>query len=99
MITENGLANQDTTSLDGRVYDPGRENYIHRYLLALKKAQEDGVEIAGYLYWSLMDNFEWAQGYAHRFGLIYVDFQTQQRIPKESAWWYKSVMESNGENL
>ena len=99
LITENGLANQDTPSLDGKVYDPGRENYIHRYLLALKKAQEDGVEIAGYFYWSLMDNFEWAQGYAHRFGLIYVDFETQQRIPKESAWWYKSVMESNGENL
>lgn len=99
LMTENGLANQDCPSLDGKVHDPGRENYIHRYLLALKKAQEDGTEIAGYLYWSLMDNFEWAQGYAHRFGLIYVDFQTQQRIPKESAWWYKKVMVSNGDNL
>ncbi len=99
LITENGLANQDTPSLDGKVYDPGRENYVHRYLLALKRAQEDGAEIAGYLYWSLMDNFEWAQGYAHRFGMVYVDYETQQRVPKESAWWYKTVMETNGENL
>ncbi|NLC32848.1 MAG: beta-glucosidase [Clostridiales bacterium] len=99
LITENGLANQDTPSLDGKVYDPGRENYVNRHLLALKKAQADGTEIAGYLYWSLMDNFEWAQGYAHRFGMVYVDYESLQRIPKESAWWYKRVMETNGENL
>lgn len=99
LITENGMAGTDAVSLDGKIYDPARENYLHRYLLALRRAADDGVDVAGYFQWSLFDNFEWAKGYAERFGLVYVDYQTLARIPKESAKWYKSVMEQNGGNL
>jgi len=99
LITENGLSCHDALSLDGRVHDPNRENYVRRYLRALRRAADDGVAIAGYFYWSLMDNFEWAQGYSDRFGLIHVDYETGRRTLKESAWWYKEVMEANGENL
>ncbi|MBQ8555260.1 MAG: beta-glucosidase [Clostridia bacterium] len=99
VISENGLSCHDVISLDGKVHDPNRQDYTHRYLLALRRAAEDGIDVAGYFHWSLMDNFEWAHGYNERFGLIYVDYATQQRIIKDSAWWYKTVMESNGENL
>ena len=99
LITENGMAGTDAVSLDGKVYDPARENYLRRYLLALRRAADDGVDVAGYFQWSLFDNFEWAKGYAERFGLVYVDYQTLARIPKESAAWYKSVMAQNGGNL
>ena len=99
LITENGMAGTDAVSLDGKVHDAARENYLHRYLLALRRAADDGVDAAGYFHWSLLDNFEWAKGYAERFGLVYVDYQTMARIPKESAAWYRVVMESNGGNL
>ncbi len=99
LITENGMAGIDAVSLDGKVHDPARENYLRRYLLALRRAANDGTDVAGYFHWSFMDNFEWAKGYAERFGLVYVDYQTLARIPKESARWYKSVMEQNGRNL
>ena len=99
VITENGLSCHDTVSLDGKVHDPNREDYMHRYLLAYRRAAEDGVDAAGYFAWSLMDNFEWANGYTDRFGLVYVDYGTQARIVKDSAWWYKTVMERNGETL
>lgn len=99
LITENGLANQDWVSLDGKVHDPQRIDFLHRYLRNLKQAAADGVDIMGYMHWSLMDNFEWAAGYHKRFGLVYVDYQTQDRILKDSAYWYKKVIESNGEIL
>lgn len=99
IITENGMADTDALSLNGRVHDPARRNYMQRYLLALKRAAEEGADIAGYFYWSLFDNFEWARGYSDRFGLVYVDFQTLKRTPKDSAWWYKEVIAQNGENL
>ena len=99
IITENGISITDLVSMDGKVHDPQRQDYIHRYLQAYKRAAEDGVDIRGYFAWSLMDNFEWSHGYTQRFGLVYVDFETQQRIVKDSAWWYKKVIESNGENL
>ena len=67
--------------------------------LASCRAAEDGVDAAGYFAWSLMDNYEWAYGYSERFGLIHVDYATQKRTPKDSAFWYQTVMESNGENL
>ena len=99
MITENGMAALDAVSLDGKVHDAVRINYLHRYLKALMRAADGGVDVAGYFHWSLFDNFEWAKGYADRFGLVYVDFQTQQRIPKDSARWYKTVCAQNGANL
>lgn len=88
-ITENGLSCHDIISLDGKVHDPNRIDFLHRYLSELEKATEDGVDIRGYFEWSLMDNFEWACGYSERFGLIYVNYQTQKRIWKDSAYWYK----------
>ena len=99
MITENGMAALDAVSLDCKVHDGARQNYLHRYLKAFQRAAEEGVDAAGYFQWSLFDNFEWARGYQDRFGLVYVDYQTLQRIPKQSAYWYKQVMEQNGRNL
>lgn len=99
LITENGLSCHDAVSLDGKVHDPNREDFMHRYLLAYKRAAEDGVDAIGYFAWSLMDNYEWAEGYADRFGLVYVDYTTQERIIKDSFYWYKTVTETNGENL
>ncbi len=98
-ITENGMSAHDAVSLDGQVHDPNRIDYMNRYLLGLEQAAKEGHPITGYFAWSLMDNFEWANGYNDRFGLIYVDFQTGQRLLKDSAHWYKKVIESNGESL
>ena len=98
-ITENGMANTDLMFSDGCVHDPQRIEFTTRYLKELKRATEDGVDIRGYFHWSLLDNFEWAEGYQKRFGLVYVDFETQKRTLKDSAKWYKSVIKENGENL
>lgn len=98
-ITENGLSMKDWVALDGKVHDYGRIDFLNRYLLEFKRLAEDGVELAGYFQWSLMDNFEWADGYRERFGIVHVDFETGTRTPKESYYWYKKVIESNGENL
>jgi len=98
-ITENGMSCHDWVSLDGKVHDPNRIDFLDRYLSQLMKASEEGVDIAGYFQWSFMDNFEWGDGYTERFGLVYVDYETQERIPKDSAYWYKTVIESNGEVL
>lgn len=99
IITENGLSNKDWVSLDGKVHDPQRIDFTHRYLREYKKAAADGIDIAGYFHWSVMDNFEWAFGYKERFGLVHIDFKTQKRTIKDSGYWYKTVIESNGENL
>lgn len=99
IITENGMSCHDAPSLDGKVHDPNRQDYMHRYLLSYKRAAEEGVDARGYFAWSLMDNYEWSYGYSERFGLVYVDYQTQKRIPKDSALWYRHVMETNGEAL
>ena len=98
-ITENGMSARDVVSLDGQVHDPNRVDYMHRYLLALRRAAADGVEVYGYLAWSLLDNFEWSKGYSERFGLVHVDYQTLKRTPKDSALWYRHIMETNGEAL
>lgn len=98
-ITENGLSNADWVALDGRVHDPQRIDFTRRYLLALERALAEGVDVRGYFHWSLMDNFEWANGYRERFGLIYVDYVTQQRVMKDSARWYAEVIASNGAKL
>jgi beta-glucosidase len=98
-ITENGLANCDWVALDGKVHDPQRIDFTNRYLLALSRAIDDGADVAGYFHWSLMDNFEWSFGYKRRFGIIYVDYETQERILKDSAYWYSEVIRQNGANL
>ena len=98
-ITENGLSSMDWPSMDGKVHDPQRIDFTRRYLLALRRACADGVDLRGYFHWSFMDNFEWAAGFRERFGLVYVDYTTQRRIPKDSALWFKGVIESNGASL
>ena len=95
-ITENGRACHDTVSQDGKVHDPNRIDFLARYLKNLKRAAEE-IDIRGYFQWSLMDNFEWDKGYAERFGIIYVDFETQERIWKDSAYWYRDLIRRNGD--
>ena len=99
VITENGLTLPDWVALDGRVHDSQRIDFLHRYLLGLKRAIDEGVDVRGYFQWSIMDNFEWAEGYKHRFGLVHVDYETQKRTLKDSAYWYREVIRSNGANL
>lgn len=95
-ITENGAAYPDRMSEPGVVSDEDRVAFIDAHLRAAHAALEHGVDLRGYFYWSLLDNFEWAEGYAKRFGLVHVDFATQQRTPKASAAWYARVIAENG---
>ncbi|MCR5792341.1 MAG: beta-glucosidase [Lachnospiraceae bacterium] len=99
LITENGMSCHDVISLDGRVHDPNRIDYLTRYLREMDRAIQEGVAIEGYFHWSLMDNFEWANGYNERFGFIYVDYTTGKRILKDSAYWYADVINSNGDRI
>lgn len=96
VITENGLSNTDWVHLDGKVHDTQRIDFLNRYIREYRRAADDGVDTAGYFCWSLLDNFEWAHGYNERFGLVHVDYATQKRTIKDSGYWYKSVVESNG---
>ncbi|GHC05330.1 beta-glucosidase [Cerasicoccus arenae] len=98
-ITENGLCNTDWVSSDGAVHDPQRIDYISSYLQGVKRAVSEGIDVSGYFYWSIFDNFEWAEGYRSRFGLVHVDFGTQKRTLKDSAWWYRNLIQTNGESL
>jgi beta-glucosidase len=91
-ITENGMAVADTV-VDGAVHDLPRIEYLRMHLDALAGAMDQGVDVRGYFYWSLMDNFEWNSGYARRFGLFHVDYATQQRTPKDSALWYRAFIQ------
>jgi beta-glucosidase len=93
-ITENGCAADDYINPEGEVNDVARVEYIHGHLEAALQAIEDGVVLAGYFHWSLLDNFEWAWGYRRRFGLYYVDFGTQRRLPKRSAAFYSAIARS-----
>jgi beta-glucosidase len=90
-ITENGMAAVDTVE-EGHVQDTQRIEYVRTHLEAMKTAMDAGVDVRGYFLWSLMDNFEWNSGYAKRFGIVYVDYATQQRIPKASALWYRDFL-------
>ncbi len=94
-ITENGASSSDTVAPDGNVYDTDRVMYLRNYLTQLQRAVAEGVPVKGYFLWSLLDNFEWADGYSKRFGITYVDFTTQKRTPKLSAAFYKQVIEEN----
>jgi beta-glucosidase len=94
-ITENGSAWYDYVTPDGRVHDEERTAYLRGHLAALHAAISDGVPLKGYFTWSLVDNFEWAEGYAKRFGLAFVDFETQRRVLKDSGEFYASVIAAN----
>lgn len=96
IITENGLSTSDSVGLDEKVHDNSRIEFMSTYLLQLRRALRDGIDIRGYFAWSILDNFEWQEGYKHRFGLVHVDFETQKRTLKESALWYREVIASNG---
>lgn len=99
MITENGMSNLDAVNEQGEVADDIRIGYIDEYLHNLKRAISEGIPVLGYQHWSLIDNFEWAEGYDPRFGLIHVDFRTGKRTIKKSGYHYKSIIESNGATI
>ncbi len=94
-ITENGCSSADVVAPDGHVYDTDRVMFLRNYLINLHRAAAEGFPVHGYFVWSLMDNFEWADGYNLRFGIYYVDYKTQKRIPKMSASFYKEVIRRN----
>lgn len=99
LVTENGYSGNDLVSADGKVHDAYRIEQLSSYLKALRRAADEGVPVLGYFHWALMDNFEWAQGYGKRFGLAYVNFDTQERILKDSGEYYRKIIESNGDIL
>jgi beta-glucosidase len=99
IITENGLSTNDWVSLDGKVHDTGRIDFLSRYISGLKTSMDEGVEVLGYFHWSIMDNFEWAEGYKERFGLIHIDYPTQTRTIKDSGLWYRDLIRSHGSTL
>lgn len=92
VITENGLSCNDKIYLDGKVHDTDRIDFLSRYLEQLSQGIQNGIPVKGYFHWALTDNFEWSHGYKERFGLIYVDFETQKRILKDSALWYGNLI-------
>jgi len=94
-ITENGCSADDVMDAGGRVNDTDRVMFLRNYLSQLHRAAAEGLPVKGYFLWSLMDNFEWADGYQRRFGIHYVDFATQMRVPKLSADWYREVIAAN----
>jgi beta-glucosidase len=95
VITENGAAFEDAVATDGGVHDPDRIAYLNGHIGAVHDAIRSGVDVRGYYLWSLLDNFEWAWGYSKRFGIVHVDFATQQRIVKDSGRWYRDVVTAN----
>jgi len=94
-ITENGCSSDDVVNANGRIEDTDRVMYLQSYVSELHRAASEGYPIKGYFLWSLLDNFEWADGYSKRFGIHYVDFKTQTRTPKQSAEWYGEVIRRN----
>jgi len=94
-ITENGAAYSDGPDANGCIADRRRVEYLRSHIVEAHRALADGVPLRGYFVWSLLDNFEWAHGYTKRFGLYWVDYDSQQRIPKDSAFWYKDVVAAN----
>jgi beta-glucosidase len=95
-VTENGRAVHDYIDPEGGVDDEERISYLDSHFRAAHEAMERGVDLRGYMVWSFLDNFEWAEGYSKRFGLVFVEYGTQQRIPKSSARWYSGVIKRNG---
>ncbi|MBE3088838.1 MAG: family 1 glycosylhydrolase, partial [Actinobacteria bacterium] len=91
-ITENGAAFNDRITNDGKVHDNRRIDYLRKHFKKVVELNQKGADIRGYFIWSLMDNFEWQHGYSKRFGIVYVDYETQERILKDSALWYKEFI-------
>ena len=91
-VTENGYGANETLDAAGGVSDGGRIAYLHTYTKALEQAVASGADVRGYFVWSLLDNFEWGSGYANRFGLVYVDYPTQRRVPKASFDWFAELI-------
>jgi beta-glucosidase len=94
-VLENGTANHDAIDAAGVVSDEPRIAYLRAYTAAMFEAIKAGADVRGYFVWSLLDNFEWGSGYSQRFGLVYVDYPTQRRIPKASFRWYARLIESS----
>ena len=99
VVAENGLSVRDWVAADGGVHDPDRIDFMARYLRELAAAIAAGVPVEAYFHWSILDNFEWAEGYKHRFGLVHVNYETQKRTIKDSGKWYREVIASNGRNV
>ncbi|WIG57856.1 MAG: beta-glucosidase [Ktedonobacterales bacterium] len=95
-ITENGVAFPDTLTGDGEVHDAARTRYLREHFLATRQAIAEGMPVRGFFVWSLLDNFEWSYGFGQRFGIVYTDYPTQRRIPKDSATWLARVAATNG---
>lgn len=95
-ITENGISVRDELDKDGKIRDIKRVEYVREHLLKLYQALQEGCPVKGYFIWSLMDNFEWSHGFSQRFGLMYTDYQSLQRIPKESYYWFQHVLKNRG---
>jgi beta-glucosidase len=93
-VTENGAAFPDARS-NGTVNDPERISFVERHVDAIRRAVENGVPVHGYFLWSLLDNFEWTHGYSQRFGIVYVDYETLERVPKASYFWYRELISSS----
>jgi beta-glucosidase len=91
-ITENGAAYEDSVGPEGDILDPERVDYLEKHFAAARDAVQEGLPLRGYFLWTLMDNFEWAWGYSRRFGIVYVDYETQERIPKQSARWISAFL-------
>ena len=98
-ITENGVAYPDGPDAHGQIKDERRIKYLQTHLSALSEAISEGAPVMGYFQWSLLDNFEWSLGYAKRFGIVHVDYATQERRLKDSAKWYSEVIKSNGATI
>jgi beta-glucosidase len=94
-ITENGAAFKDEVSADGKIRDARRLEYLKQHFIQTRLAMQDGVDVRGYFVWSLMDNFEWAHGFTKRFGIVHVNYETQERIVKQSGEWYRQVITDN----
>jgi len=95
-ITENGASYSTPPDENGNVPDVHRTNYLRTHFAAANRAIQAGIPLAGYFVWSLMDNYEWSFGFSQRFGIVWVDYETQNRILKDSAKWYKGVIKKNG---
>ena len=98
-ITENGMSCHDVISLDGKVHDENRIDFLEKYLAQVQRAVDEGIDIIGYFLWTFLDNFEWANGFNERFGLVYVDYISQRRVVKDSAYWYRKIIQTNGKAL